>query len=178
MDLQKSLKQAWDILLLKEPAMNQVAKDPDALQPAYIIVALTSVVTALGNMLFPTVVGRVVYRYEWLDMVLDAGLSIAFGIGLLYLTGYLAESVFHSKLSMQGYVKVMGHATLVNIVALFPPVSFIAGVWALVVMCFTLNKLGKMQAGSIILLILLQGLVFAAIGYAMLGAGLASMPLL
>jgi hypothetical protein len=39
-------------------------------------------------------------------------------------------------------------------------------------MCIALNKIGKMQAGSIILLILLEALVFGAIGLILLFVGL------
>ncbi len=178
MDIQKSLKQAWEILLLKEPTMNQVAKDINATQPALIIVAVVSVLSALGSYVFPSIIDLTTYRYSGTDVVLQTVLSTVMGIATLYLTGYLAQNVFHSKLDMNGYVRIMGHATVVSALSFFPVLSSIGGIWALVVMCVTLNKLGKMTAGPIILLILLEALIVfvlaGAVFGSMLGLGMGS----
>lgn len=153
--------------------MNAVAKDPQALTPALIIIGLASVCTAVGTMLFPSVMGVVVYRSGLGDGLLQAALSIVFGIALLYIMGYFAEQIFHSKLDMNGYVRVMGHATLVSVLGILPALSPLVGLWSLVVMCVVLSRLGKMQPGSIVLLILMEILVFVGIGLVMMVFGLA-----
>lgn len=170
MDIQKSLKQAWEILLLKEPTMHSVAKDSNATQPALLIVAVVSVLSAFGLMLFPSVVEMVSYRYGATDVATQAVIGTIIGIASLYITGYLAERVFNSKLDMNGYVRVAGHAYLVNVLSFFPAFSSLAGIWALVVMCYTLNKLGKMSAGPIILLILLEALIVVVFAGIVLGS--------
>lgn len=179
MDLQKSVKQAWEILTLKQPVMQAVAKDPEALNPALTILAAASIIAALGGFIFPSVVGMVSYRSDIIDVVIQAALSILFGVAFLYITGYLAQNVFHSKLDMNGYVRVMGHASLVSALSIFPPLSSIAGIWSLIVLCVLLNKIGKMSAGSIILLILLEALVMMVLGVALVfvgvGAGVGGM---
>ena len=172
MDLQKSLKQAWDILLFKEPVMQSVANDKEALTPALVILAIASVISSLGSFIFPSVVGLVTYRSGLMDVVLQSAISIGVGIAVLYITGYFAEQIFHAKVTMEGYVRVMGHATLVNVIGLIPAFSGVGGIWGLVVMCIFLNKIGKMEAGPIVLLILLEVLVFGAIGMILLFAGL------
>lgn len=170
MDLQQSLKQAWEICLLKEPTMAAVAKDSQALKPALIIVAGVGLLGAIGSYIFPSTVGMVTYRYDLIDLVVQAAISVAVGIGLLYITGYLAERVFHSKLDMESYVKVAGHASLVNAVSFIPMLSGIAGLWSLVILVVILHKIGKMQAGSIILLILLEALVIFVLAGLLLGS--------
>lgn len=179
MDIQKSLQDAWEVLLLKEPTMNTLGKDRNALRPALLIFAAATFVAAFGRMFFPSVMGMVTYRSGLYDVALEAAISIAIGIGMLYLAGYLAERLFHSKLDTQGYVTIMGHAGLVNVLGLIPALSTISGFWTLIVMCVVLNKLGKLQAGSIVLLILLEILIMAVlVGGVVLfgvGAGMSSM---
>lgn len=179
MDIQKSLQDAWEVLLLKEPRLNSLAKDRNALQSALVIFAAASFVAAFGRMFFPSVMGMVTYRSGLYDVLFEAAISIGVGIGMLYLAGYLAERLFHSKLDTQGYVTIMGHAGLVNVLGLIPALSAISGLWTLIVMCVVLNKLGHLQAGSIVLLILLEALLMAVlIGGVVLfgvGAGMSSM---
>lgn len=152
--------------------MVAVAKDPQALTPALIMVGIASIATALGTMLFPSVMDLVTYQSGLGDVVMQASLSIIFGIAVLYITGYFAEQIFHSKLDMNGYVRVMGHATLVSVLGLLPALSPLAGLWSLVVMCVVLSRLGKMQPGSIVLLILMEILVFVGIALIMMVFGL------
>lgn len=172
MDFQKSVKQAWDILLIKEPAMQAVANDKEALTPALVILAVASVLSSLGSFFFPSVVGLVTYRSGLMDVAWQSALSILVGVAVLYITGYFVQQVFHAKITMEGYVRVMGHATLVNILGLIPALSSVSGIWSLVVMCIFLSRVGKMQPGSIILLILLEALVFGALGLILLFAGM------
>lgn len=158
--------------------MNSTAKDINATQPAIAIVVAVSILGALGSYVFPSFMDMVEYRYQVGDVVMQALLSSVMGVATLYLTGYLAEHVFHSKLDMNGYVRIMGHATVVSALSFFPALSSIAGIWALVVMCFALNKIGKMSAGPIILLILLEALIVfvlaGAVFGSMLGLGMGS----
>lgn len=173
MNIQKSLQDAWELLLLKEARLNSIAKDKNALQPALIIFVVASLLAAFGSMFFPYSVDMVHYKSGFFDVLLQGSFSALLGIGMLYLSGYLAEKLFHSKLDAQGYVNIMGHVGLVNVLGVIPAFSFVSGIWTLVVMCFALNKVGKLQAGSIVLLILLQvflmvfllgGIVLARVG--------------
>lgn len=179
MNIQKSLQDAWELLLLKEARLNSIAKDKNALQPALIIFVVAALIAAFGPMFLPYAVDMVNYRSGFFDVLFQGAFSALIGIGMLYLSGYLAEKLFNSKLDTQGYVNIMGHAGLVNILGLIPALSLISGIWTLVVMCFALNKVGKLQAGSIVLLILLQVfLMIFLVGGVMLagmGAGMGNM---
>jgi hypothetical protein len=46
--------------------------------------------------------GLVTYRSGFMDVALQSAISIVVGIAVLYITGYFAEQVFHSKLTMNG----------------------------------------------------------------------------
>lgn len=179
MNIQKSVQDAWEILLLKEPTINSVAKDKNALRPALLIFGATTLVAAFGRMLFPSTVGMVSYRSSVSDVFVEAAISIVAGIAMLYLTAYLAEKVFNSKLDMNAYVQIMGHAALVNVLGILPALSTVSGIWSLIVMCVVLNKIGHLQAGSIVLLILLQVILMSfLIGWVLfagLGIGMGSM---
>lgn len=170
MDLQKSAQEAFEIAKLKEPVMNAVAKDAGALQPALIIVVAAAVLGALGSYLFPVSYGMVTYRLDTAGLIAQILIASVVGIGGLYLGGFLAEKVFNSKLNMAGYLRVMGYASIVNALGIYPPLSAISGIWSLVILCFVLNKLGKLNAGSIVLFVLLYFVVMGVVA-ALLGGG-------
>lgn len=143
--------------------MHSVAKDPEALSPALLILGLASICAALGGMFFPSVMGLVIYRSDFSDVVVEVVLSIVLGIGSLYMIGYVAEQGFHSKLDMNGYVRVMGHGTLVYVLSILLVLTPVSLIWELVIMCTVLHKLGKLEAGPIVLLILIEILMVGSI---------------
>ena len=155
MNIQKSLDQAFSVLKLKEPVMHALASDKNALTPALFLVALSAVVGSLGLYFFPFSYREVTYQLDSGDLAVEIVRSVIWGIAGLYIVGFLAEKVFHSHLSMQGYVQVMGHAALVGILAIYPPLTLISGIWFFVVFCYVLSKLCKLSVGKIILLLLL-----------------------
>ncbi len=164
MDPQKTFSQAFEIVKLKEPAMQTVAKDAKALQPALIITVLGAIIGGLGSYFFPTTLGLVTYQPDVSGVVVSMVTSALITILGLFLTGFLAERVFHSKLNMHGYVKVMGHANILSFLAIYPYLGIVSLVWTFVVFCYVLSKLGKLGVGSIILLILLELLIFFVVG--------------
>jgi len=170
MDIQKSAKQAFEIVKLQEPVMNTVAADKTALQPALMMVVAAAVVGALGSYLFPISYGMVTYRLDAAAFLIEIIFSAIIAVGGLYLGGFLSEKVFHSKLGMEGFVRVMGYAALVNFLGIYPRLSLISGIWSLVILCFVLTKLGKLSAGSIILFIILQIVIVGVVG-GLLGEG-------
>jgi hypothetical protein len=172
MDLQKSLKQAWDILLLKDVAMQAVAKDSSALPVSLGIFAGATVLSKLGTLLIPYSTGMIVYRPSFVDFLVSSVLGIGVGIAMLFLTGLLAERLFHSKLSTEATVRVLGHASLITALGFYQPLNIISGIWYLVVLCTVLTRLGKLQPGSILLLIILDLLlsgVLVGIWFEMMG---------
>lgn len=164
MDPQKTLSQAFEVVKLKEPAMQALAQDANALQPALIITVLASVIGGLGTYFFPNVLGLVTYQSDIGGLVISMVTSVLLTLFGLFVTGFLAERVFHSKLNMHGYVKVMGHANVLGFLAIYPPLAILSFVWTFVVFCYVISKVGKLGVGSILLLILLEVLIFGVVG--------------
>jgi hypothetical protein len=162
MDFQKIFRNAVEVIQLKEPAMMAVASDPQATQVAWVMVVLGALATSLGVTFFPIHYGEIVIRPD-LFWILQQTIfeSIGMLVGL-YGGGFVAEKWFHSKLSMEGFVRVMGHAAALGLLAIVPVLSIVC-VWELVVMWRSCTRLGKMQAESTILflivLILFSGLL-------------------
>ncbi len=150
MNLQKSFQNALDIIRLKEPAMQAVANDPEATGPAWIFIVAGALATSLGVTFFPVQIGMVVYRPD-LFWIVQATVfeSLAMLVGL-YFGGYVAEKWFHSKLSMVGFVRVMGHAALLGVLAIFPLLGILC-LWNLVVWWRACTRIGKMQAQATVL---------------------------
>ncbi len=164
MDVQTVLKKAVDIALLKEETMEEVAKDEKALKPALAVIAVVSLLSALGTAFFPSRVMMyntvVSYQPDALSILGEALFIFVVSVLSLYVMGYLSVYFFKSKLSMNGFVRVLGFADIVGALALFPALSFISGIWALVVFCKVLSSLGKLSEGAIILLLLIELVLF------------------
>jgi hypothetical protein len=165
MDIYTSLTRAWDVIFLKETTMQAVAKDKESLTPALLIVVFSSFIVASGHYLFPSVLGGVLYRYDLAAVLLETLIFSITQIAFLYFTGFLAEKLFHSKLDTQAYVRVAGHGTLVNILGVIPVVSLLGSIWFFIIFLTILSKLGKLQVGSIILLVLLQMIMALFFGF-------------
>ena len=134
--------------------MQEVAKDSKALTSAFFIVIGSSVLGALGHYFFPYVIVGVTYRYDLTAVIFESFFMSFVSIGLLYFTGFFAEKVFHSKLSTQAYVCVMGHAFFVRALGVVPVLLFVGSIWYFFLFITVLSKLGKLQPIPIFLLVL------------------------
>lgn len=140
MDFQKSLQQAWHIALLNESAMQAVAKDKNSLKPALVLLGLVSLVGHLGIYFFPSTVGMITYRMDLFWVLHQSILSfILFILGILIL-GFLEEKVFHGRLTMTAFLKVLGHGSVVYFLALYPSFAFPAHLWFFIIVCTVLYR--------------------------------------
>lgn len=175
MDIQKTFKDAVDIALLKEPAMHAVTTEKDGLKSALLMIVVGALASSFGTFIFPSTYGMITYRPDITWVLSSFIVASLIGIALLYLMGFLAERLFHSKLSMESYVKILGHASILNFISIIPALSIVSGIWGLVVMWIVLTKLGKLEAGSVILLLIIEFvLVFGVMGMGV-GAGMGMM---
>jgi len=159
MDIQKSLKDAVDIAMLKEPVMNKVALDKEALTPALMILGAAGLICAIGAYIFPThggFGGYILYRPSMAFVLEQAIITFALGVALLCLTGYLAERFFESKISMKSFVAVMGHANVVSVIGFISSLSIISGIWGLIILWNFLTKVAKMDPKNVIILIVID----------------------
>lgn len=166
MDFQKTARTVLDVIQLKEPVMQAVAADPEATKVAWAGVILGALAVNLGLTFFPVQMGMIVYRPDLFWIIKETILESVVMLAGLYFAGFAAEKWFHSKLSMQGFVRVMGHAAFLGIASLIPFLS-ILGIWELVVLWATCAKLGKMQTEALVMLlialIVVEGLLTAVV---------------
>ena len=141
-------KRAWDIIMLKKPAMTAVAADERALGPAIIFVVLAAFLAAMGGYIFPTKFVGVVYRsnFEWiLAQTLVVSIMTILAAVIISL---IAEHAFKGKAKISEYFKVFGFAYLIGAIAIIPALSIIGAVWSLVLTFFTLRTVHKIGAGE------------------------------
>ena len=157
MDFAKIFKDAFDIVMLKVPTMRKVAEDKEGLRNAVMMVALVSVIGALGYYVFPvTYAGYVTYRPDVMWLLGQTAWSFALGMGSLYLLGYLAEVLFKSKLSMNAFIRVAGLGMVVSVASIVPSLGMIASLWSLVIVGKVLQDLGKLEIAEIVILVVIN----------------------
>ena len=155
MDFNKTFQSARDIAMLKVPGMKKVAEDKNAFKPALFIVALASFIVALGYFIFPVSMSGFVYRPDLVWVISQTLMVFVMNVVMLYVVGFLGEELFKAKLDMNGFVRVMGHAMVVNVLAIIPVLSLVSGLWMLVLLFKVYKELGKLETGAIILLLIL-----------------------
>ncbi|QQR55252.1 hypothetical protein IPG41_01690 [Candidatus Peregrinibacteria bacterium] len=152
--------EAWQILQLKEAALHSVAQDRGKWRNALLCIGLGTLALSLCPLFFPIRVEWVTYRPD-LFAVLFFALSGALArIFILFCMGLVAEKLFHSKLSAQGFFQVLGYASLVNVLGILPGLGGISSLWLLVVTAKLLHSEGKMQGEAIFIFLFILMVIF------------------
>lgn len=162
MDFQKTFQNVLDILQLKEPTIQAVARDPEATKVAWVAVAAGALATSLGLSFFPVHMGVVVYRPDLFWILQQAVVEALVMLGALYGAGFVGEKWFHSKVDMQGFVRVVGHAAFLGVLNLVPVLGILC-VWELVVLGFLQARVGKLQNEALILFFIVSFLLVAVL---------------
>jgi len=87
---------------------------------------------------------------------------------VLYVTNMIAIQVFKGKGKFPSYFRVMGYASLINVigfVTMVPFLSAIAGIWLLVINYKTLMSVHKLDSTNAILTIVLTVVAFFVLTY-------------
>ena len=161
MNIEQTIERAKGVIFLKEDIMKKIAKDPESIRPAFIIIALGSVFVALGSYFFPTLG---FYQPELIDVVISAVSSFVGILIFSYLIGFFVSRVFKGKIKTQQYVNIIAYAYVLDVFSLYPPAASIAGIWLLVIMGVIWYKIAKLSATQVGLLVLLFIGIFVAIG--------------
>lgn len=155
MDYQIYLKQAGEIVMLNENAMQKVAMEKDFLKPGLMILAISSLAGALGLYFFPYG-GVVIYRPDLMSTLWVAVRSLIIAVVGLYVVGYVLQEFFKAKLTMEGFVKIMSFGSLIRVIDVIPRLSFISALWALVILLVTLRKIAKLDWPEVAVLFLVM----------------------
>ena len=163
MDYKQIGTEALEVLQLKDSAIHAVAHDRTKLNASLLCLGVGALASSLGLVLFPVHVGLITYRPD-LGWVLGSAIGGALGqIVVILLIGLLAERVFHSKLSTQGFFQVLATASVVNVLGLISSLSFLAWFWMMAVTAKVLHSEGKMEAPSILLILVLILILFGSV---------------
>lgn len=146
----KELKQAWQVITLKKPAMAAVAKDEKAFGPAILFVILASFASALGEYIFPQRFMGVVYRHGFDDVVAQTVVISVCTFLAIAVLSLIAEHLFKGKAKLKDYFKVLAYAYLVMAVGIIPALSVLAGIWLLVLTFVTLREVHKIDVAETI----------------------------
>ena len=170
-----------EILKLNKAVIEKVAnRDGEGIAIALIYLLLGALAVPLGAM----ILGISIPFVGTVRIGDVAGLESAVGSAVmfcvsLYVTNLVAEKMFQGHAKFPQYFRVMGYASLINVVGLFtiiPYVGMVAGIWMLVVLYKTLTDVHKLNSTNAVLTIVvaavlafLVGAVLGSIGF---GAGL------
>lgn len=160
MDYKSYLKQAGEVVMLSESAMQRVAITKEFLKPGMVILAISSLAGAFGLYFFPYG-GIVVYRPDLLTSLWVAARGFIIALVALYVVGYVLQEFFKAKLSMEGFVKIMSFGSLIKVIDIVPRLGVISSVWLLVILLVTLRKIAKLAwPESAVLILVMIGIRF------------------
>lgn len=159
MNISRSFKQAWDILLGKEVAMKEVMSSKEAMKEAWIFIVLGALGGILGTWMMVTpfeVGGFLTYRLSFGDAVWDLVVRVLSMAAFLYLSGAVAVQLFHSKADASSFFKVGGFASVVIALGFFPMLFLVAAPWFIWVYYKIFNHLGKLDVAQVILVFIIS----------------------
>lgn len=152
------LKTALNVALLKHKDMNDVASDKGKTVMAFGILAVSALAAGLGMKFFGAFLSP-----SW-GFVLSSALTqfISAIIGI-YVLSIVARSVFKGHAHHDAFFRVLAFGMIVTWLSIFPPLSIVGGIWALVVLFVTLKVIHKLTTGGAIGAILVTIIAMALV---------------
>lgn len=169
----KELKDAWQIALLKKPIMHHVADDKSKTVFGYYFIIAAAILGAIGQQIFggwfftPTLgmsIGTAIVQI----------ISTVIGI---YVLSFVAKSIFKGSAAHDHFFRVAAYGMIVTWIGIIPNLSFIGGIWGLVILFVILKTVHKLTTGGIIGTFLVSIVIMAIVGvilspiYARIGFG-------
>lgn len=152
MDLQNELKKALNIALLDEKAMQSVASDKNATRFAVGMMLVSALVAAAGNVLFPRFTGFILYRPDWGTALGSAFASFIVMIALIYLSAFLAQKFFESKVQGEEILRTVGYGRVVGLLAVLPQLGGLAMLWSLAIFAIAIKRTAKLEWGAVLII--------------------------
>ncbi len=167
-----------EILKLNKAVMAKVAgRDSEGISLALVYFAVGTIVASLGPAVFGIplpIVGLI--RIGFVSSLIGGVVAAVLGVIGLFLTNWVAESMFKGSGKFPQFFRVLGYASLLRVVEFFtiiPFLSLIVGVWLLVILYNTLTEIHKLSSTNAVLTLLVAAVLAIVIGYilTMLGLG-------
>ncbi len=166
MDLVNNFKQGLDVAMLKLDVIKHLSDDKSDIKAVFLVVAVSILIATLGYVIFPVSYGGYLVYSPDLGWVIGHALgNFVIYVIFLYLIGYLAENLFYAKISMEGFVRVMGHAAVISVLGIVPQLAVVGSIWSLVVLWKVLRDIGKLDEAPTVLLIIIAVIFLSALGY-------------
>ena len=174
-----------NIIKLDKNAMGKVAgRDAEGISIALVYLAVGAIAASLGGM----ILGYYGYHTGIVAGIVGAVLAVVMGFLVYYITSLVAEKMFKGEAKFPQYFRVMGYASLLNVVGfltIVPFLSTLASIWLLVINYFALTTVHKLNSTNAVLTLIVTIVVFvlltvlitsllATLGLAAIGAGAAT----
>lgn len=151
------LKTALNVALLKHKDMNHVASDKNKMAVAFGILAVSAIASGLGMKFF----GFFTPTWGWvLSSALYQFISAVIGI---YIMSIIAKSIFKGHAKHDAFFRVLAFGMIVTWLSVFPPLSIVGGIWALVILFVALKVIHKLTTGGAIGTILVTIIAMALV---------------
>lgn len=141
----KEIKDAWDIALLKKPAMHHIGQDKHKTIFGYYIIIIGGILGLIGSQIYPMMFQPTLKM--GLHLTIVQILSIIFAI---YTSSYIAKTFFKGHGKHDEFFRISAYGMIVLWIGLVPHLSFIGGIWGLVIMFMVLKTVHKLSTGSTI----------------------------
>lgn len=160
-DWKKEIKEASDVALLKTPVMHSISRDKQKTQLGYYIIIIGGILSLIGNQLYP-----VFFRPSLLSGIYMAILQIVGAILGIYIISFIAKTFFKGSGNHDEFFRVAAYGMIVMWLGLIPHLSFIAGIWELVIMFMVLKTVHKLSTGGIVgtlIVVIVIGMIIGGI---------------
>lgn len=165
-----------EILKLNKAAIEKVAhRDAEGISLALVYLAVGAIAPSLGGAVLGYTILGTTFRTPIVNALIGAVLAIVISAVALYVTSMVAEKMFHGTGKFPQYFRVMGYASLINIVGfltMVPILSTIAAIWVLVVNYMALTIVHKLNSTNAVLTIIVTIVVFIALTAVIASLGL------
>jgi len=144
-NLMTEIKTALNVALLKHNVMHSVASDKKKTSYAFLILVIAALASGLGLKFFGGFISP-----SWgmvLSMALYQVISAIIGI---YVLSLIAKSIFKGHAKHDEFFRVVAFGMIVTWLSIYPLLSIVGGIWALVVIFVALKVVHKLTTGGTI----------------------------
>jgi hypothetical protein len=168
-----------EIVKLNQSRMDAVAKrDSEGITMALVYLAIGALAAPLGGAVFGYSVLGTVFRTPIVSALIGAVVAIVLSVLGLYITNLVAVKLFKGQGKFPEYFRVMGYASLINVVGLLSMVSVlgsIAGIWLLVINFKALMSVHKLDTTNAVLTIIVSVVVSVVLTFLVTAVGLTAL---
>ncbi len=151
-------KMALDVAMLKHDKMHAVAKDKSKMPYAFIIIATSALISALGMRIFGGF-----FKPSLLEMLGQIIMLTIMFIIIIYALSIVSKSIFKGQAKHDEFFRVAAYGSVVGFLSIFPPLAIISGIWAFIIIIVILKVVHKLTTGGAILSLIVTAIAMIII---------------